>query len=80
MNEVEEGKVKWFNNEKGYGFIERENGLGDCFCHYSSISGSGFKTLSEGDRVSFRVESNDRGEAAVDVVLIDKAEEGPEEK
>jgi CspA family cold shock protein len=57
------GIVKWFNNKKGFGFIEREEG-GDIFVHYSAITMPGFKTLNEGDRVTFEVEETDRGPAA----------------
>ncbi len=57
------GIVKWFSEKKGYGFIEQEDGR-DIFVHYSSIDMPGFKTLSEGDRVSFDVEENDRGPVA----------------
>ncbi len=60
------GTVKWFNVKKGYGFIEKEEG-GDIFVHHSSIDMSGFKTLSEGDEVSFEVEETERGPAAKDV-------------
>jgi CspA family cold shock protein len=63
------GTVKWFNDSKGYGFIEREEG-GDVFVHYSAISGSGFKTLAEGDRVSFDVEEGQKGPAAANVVKL----------
>ncbi len=61
------GTVKWFNDKKGYGFIEREDG-GDIFVHYSAISMPGFKTLTEGERVSFEVEDGDRGPAAKNVM------------
>ena len=61
-----QGIVKWFSDKKGYGFIEQEQG-GDIFVHYSAISMPGFKTLSEGDRVSFEVETGDRGPAAKNV-------------
>jgi CspA family cold shock protein len=61
------GTVKWFNDKKGYGFIEREEG-GDIFVHYSAISMPGFKTLTEGERVSFEVEDGDRGPAAKNVM------------
>jgi CspA family cold shock protein len=61
-----EGTVKWFNDRKGYGFINQENGQ-DVFVHYSSIDASGFKTLSEGDRVSFNVEQSERGPEAKNV-------------
>jgi CspA family cold shock protein len=61
-----QGIVKWFSDKKGYGFIEQEGG-GEIFVHYSAITMSGFKTLAEGDRVSFDVEENDRGPKASDV-------------
>ncbi|MFH1103197.1 MAG: cold-shock protein [Pseudomonadota bacterium] len=61
-----EGTVKWFNDRKGYGFINQENGQ-DVFVHYSSIDAPGFKTLSEGDRVSFNVEQSERGPEAKNV-------------
>ena len=61
-----EGIVKWFSDKKGYGFIEQEDGP-DVFVHFSSISASGFKTLSEGDRVTFDVEENERGPVAKNV-------------
>lgn len=64
------GKVKWFNESKGYGFIEREDGSGDVFVHYSSISGDGFKTLAEGDVVEFEVVSSDRGPKASNVMKV----------
>lgn len=64
-----EGTVKWFSEQKGYGFIERE-GDADVFVHYSAISGSGFRTLNEGDRVSFDVESDSKGPAAKNVVKL----------
>lgn len=51
------GKVKWFNAEKGYGFIEREEG-GDVFVHFSAIQGDGFKTLNEGQKVTFETETD----------------------
>lgn len=63
------GTVKWFNTEKGYGFISRESGS-DVFVHYSAIRGSGFRNLTEGDRVEFSVESNPKGPQAVDVVKL----------
>jgi len=61
------GIVKWFSDKKGYGFIENEEG-GDVFVHFSAISMSGFKTLAEGDRVTFEIEEGDRGPAAANVV------------
>jgi len=60
------GTVKWFSNKKGFGFIEMEEG-GDIFVHYSAIDMEGFKTIVEGDRVSFDVEESDRGPAAKNV-------------
>ena len=64
-----EGTVKWFNESKGFGFITKEDG-GDVFVHYSSIQGSGFKTLAEGDKVSFEVEQGEKGPKAVNVVKL----------
>ena len=60
------GIVKWFSNKKGFGFIEQENG-GDIFVHHSAIKMDGFKTLSEGERVTFDVEETDKGPAAKNV-------------
>lgn len=63
------GIVKWFSNKKGYGFIEQENG-GDVFVHHSAINGTGFKTLSEGDKVTFDVEKGEKGPSAVNVTKL----------
>ena len=63
------GTVKWFSNKKGYGFIEQEEG-GDIFVHYSAILAEGFKTLSEGDQVTFDIEEGDRGPAAKNVTKV----------
>lgn len=63
------GKVKWFNAEKGYGFIEREDG-GDVFIHFSAIQSEGFKTLEEGQAVEFDVVQGNRGEQAANVVRL----------
>ena len=65
-----EGKVKWFNESKGFGFIEPEGSGQDVFVHYSSISDNGFKTLKEGDRVSFEVSQGNKGPQASNVVKI----------
>ncbi|MBW1896061.1 MAG: cold-shock protein [Deltaproteobacteria bacterium] len=64
-----EGVVKWFSDQKGYGFIEQEGG-NDVFVHHSAIVGAGFKTLAEGDRVTFEVEQGDKGPSAKDVTRI----------
>ena len=66
MEERETGTVKWFNNGKGYGFIEREEG-DDVFVHYSEIEGDGFKSLDEGQRVEFAVTEGDKGLQATSV-------------
>jgi len=63
----EEGTVKWFDGRKGYGFISRENGE-DVFVHFSNITQEGFKSLNEGDKVSFEVQDSERGPQAVNVV------------
>jgi len=62
-----EGTVKWFSNEKGYGFIERGNGEPDVFVHFSAINGDGYKSLTEGQRVSFEVVQGDKGLQAANV-------------
>ena len=60
------GTVKWFNDAKGYGFIQQDEGP-DVFVHFSAISGSGFRTLSEGERVTFEIEQGPKGPSAKDV-------------
>lgn len=63
---MENGRVKWFNSEKGFGFIEREGG-DDVFVHFSAIQGEGYKSLDEGQEVTFEIENGQRGPQAVNV-------------
>lgn len=63
------GKVKWFHDSKGYGFIETENG-GEVFVHYSAITNEGFKTLAEGQEVEFDLQDGDKGPRAMNVVKL----------
>ena len=63
------GKVKWFNNQKGYGFITPESGA-DVFVHYSAIQGDGYKTLEEGQEVEFEIEKGPKGEQATKVTRV----------
>jgi CspA family cold shock protein len=72
MSDQETGTVKWFNPEKGYGFIARDTG-GDIFVHYSAITGSGFRVLEEGERVTFTVGEGRKGPAAQNVRRADEA-------
>jgi CspA family cold shock protein len=64
-----DGIVKWFDDRKGYGFIEQDDGP-DVFVHHSGINGTGFKSLAEGDRVTFTVEQGKKGPAATDVTKL----------
>lgn len=66
---MNEGTVKWFNAEKGFGFIEREDGS-DVFVHFSGIAGEGYKTLEEGQKVDFDITEGQRGEQATNVVVM----------
>ena len=69
MAEREAGTVKWFNSTKGFGFIERDSG-GDVFVHYSAISGDGYRSLEDGQRVEFTVVEGNKGPQAQDVVTL----------
>ena len=69
MNERTNGTVKWFNEAKGFGFIEQESGP-DVFAHFSAISGSGFKTLAEGQKVTFTVTQGQKGPQAENIVAV----------
>ena len=69
MSEIEQGIVKWFNGAKGYGFIERANGE-DVFVHFNAIQGDGYRSLEEGQRVSFTVTKGQKGLQAEQVVVI----------
>jgi CspA family cold shock protein len=64
------GRVKWFNETKGFGFITPDDGTRDCFVHFSAISGSGFRTLVEGEQVEFDVVEGQKGPAAENVVRV----------
>lgn len=64
-----DGIVKWFNNSKGFGFIEQDNGP-DTFVHFSGINSDGFKSLNEGDKVTFDVESGEKGPSAFNVTVV----------
>lgn len=66
---MNQGTVKWFNAEKGFGFIEVEGGK-DVFVHFSAIAGDGFKSLQEGQKVSFDIVEGQRGEQAANVVIL----------
>ena len=63
------GTVKWFNNKKGFGFIEKDGG-GDVFAHFSEIQSDGFKTLNENDKVEFELKEDERGEKATNIVPL----------
>jgi len=64
------GTVKWFNDQKGFGFITPEDGSRDCFVHHSAIQAQGFRTLAEGDRVEFEITEGAKGPAAENVMKL----------
>lgn len=70
MNQLATGTVKWFSDEKGYGFITPEDGSKDLFVHFSGIAGDGFKSLSEGSRVEFEATEGQKGPQATNVRAI----------
>jgi CspA family cold shock protein len=69
VQKVANGTVKWFNDKKGYGFIQSEDGQ-DIFVHHTGINGSGFKSLKDGDRVTFDITQGQKGPAAVNVTTV----------
>ena len=71
MSQRERGTVKWFNNSKGFGFIQRDHGE-DVFVHFRAISGDGYRSLEEGQRVEFTVTQGQKGPQAENVVIVDK--------
>ena len=70
MSTTTTGIVKWFNDEKGFGFITQENGGPDVFAHFRQIKGDGFKSLAEGQRVEFTVTQGQKGPQAEDIVVL----------
>jgi len=70
MSNTTNGTVKWFNEEKGFGFITQDNGGADVFVHFRSIASEGFKTLAEGQKVSFEVEQGQKGPQASNVIAL----------
>lgn len=70
MADQKKGRVKWFNDGKGYGFIEPEDGSQDVFVHYSSISGDGYRSLVEGQEVQFEIGQGDKGPHAMNVQKV----------
>jgi cold shock protein len=72
-NNMATGKVKWFNGEKGFGFIEQSDGGKDVFVHFSAIQGTGIRNLNEGDEVEFKVEQGQKGLQAANVAVTNAA-------
>jgi cold shock protein len=70
LQDMPQGTVKWFNGDKGYGFIEPDDGSDDVFVHYSGIEGSGFRSLNEGDKVSYEVSQGQKGPQATNVTPV----------
>ncbi len=68
----EQGTVKWFNDAKGYGFIVRDNKQKDCFAHFSEVQGNGFKSLAEGQRVEFDVDTSGKGPSAKGITKLEE--------
>ena len=75
---AEKGKVKWFSNVKGYGFLEKEGGGQDIFIHYSAIQGEGYKKLGEGEEVTFDIVQGEKGPQAANVIRSKKSEKKTE--
>ncbi len=67
---MNKGTVKWFNSDKGFGFITRDNGEGDIFAHFSQIDTDGYRTLNENDRVSFDISDGPKGEQATNIKVL----------
>lgn len=74
------GIVKWFSNQKGYGFVTPENSDKDIFVHFSSIASDGFKSLKQGDEIEFEIKDGPKGEQATDVRLTKAAPGGPDDE
>ncbi|MBN1430490.1 MAG: cold-shock protein [Anaerolineae bacterium] len=70
MSERQIGTVKWFNNEKGYGFATPDDGSKDVFVHYSAIESEGYRSLNEGDRIEFSIEMGDKGPKAAGITKV----------